>query len=88
MRAIAALARPRLIMLALVLLRPRSNSSCAGWFEPVVTEPDVVYGVPTFADQAGPSRNVMAGAGSRVLRRAAFLDTSRWTGLSPEGWPG
>ena len=39
-------------MLALVSLRG-SSSSCAGWFEPVVTEPDVVSGVPTFAAQAG-----------------------------------
>src|SRR5215217_6239684 len=39
-------------MLALVSLRG-SSSSCAGWFEPVVTEPDVVSGVPTFAVQAG-----------------------------------
>jgi hypothetical protein len=60
-------------MLALVSLRG-SSSSCAGWFEPVVTEPDVVSGVPTVAVQAVPGRAVMAGAGSHVLRHAAFLD--------------
>ena len=75
MRAIAALARPRPEHAwPWSRCEAGSSSSWAGWFEPVVTEPDIVSGVPSVAVQAVPGRAVMAGAGSHVLRRAAFLD--------------